>query len=253
MTIKIFSVVNLSNDSPQSDSVVATAKLAIEKIKNLLAQGADFVDIGGRSSGSKTEMISDKTEQKKLEPVFKLIRQEHNLPLSLDTWSAETAIKYLNDIQILNYTSTYFPEALLRAMSHSKCRVVVNYSPAQNPYALRSAIYKPFNINDVMSYFETTLELLHRNKVNVLAIDPNLGVWHPKVANTDKPNIQRMIIEHIPEFKKLAPVFIVAPRIVAPNIRGSLNIDLTKLIISSGVDFIRTHDLEQIKTYLHAE
>lgn len=250
MTIKIFSVINLSKESPQSDSVVTSAQLAFDKIKLLLAQGADFIDIGGRSSGSKTVMVDDSVEQSRLDPVFQLIKQDAALPISLDTWSVQTALKHLDNIQVLNYTSTYYPETLLQALSKSKCKVVVNYSAAENPYALRSAIYKPFDIKRVLGYFETTLEILNKKGVKVLAIDPNLGVWHSQVPNEDKPAIQRMIIEHIPEFKKLAPVFIVAPRIVAPNTRGHLNMDLTKLIIKNGVDFIRTHDLEEIKLYL---
>lgn len=253
MTIKIFSVLNLSNESPQSDSVITSANLAFQKIKSLIASGADYVDIGGRSSGSKTKIIDDITEQNRLEPVFQFTRNEKNLPLSLDTWSIDTALKHLNDIKILNYTSTYFPESFLESVSNSKCQLVINYSSAKNPYELRTAPYKPFDINDVISYFEKTLEKLQKYGVKVLAIDPNLGVWHAKVANADKPDIQKMIIEHIPKFKKLAPVFIVAPRIVSENSKGTLNVDLTKLIISNGVSFIRTHDLEQIKSFVHVE
>lgn len=250
MTIKIFSVINLSKESPQSDSVVTSAEVAFEKIKSLLAEGADFVDIGGRSSGSKTIMVDDATEQSRLKPVFQLTKQAGILPLSLDTWSPETAMKYLDNIQILNYTATHFPEPFLRAVSDSKCKLVLTYCSATNPYVLRSAPCKPFNINEVINYFETTLEFLQKKGVSVLAIDPNLGVWHSGVANTEKPLIQRNIIEHIPKLKKLAPVFIVAPRVVSLNAQGVLNLDLTKLIIAKGVDFIRTHDLEQIKACL---
>lgn len=250
MSTKIFAVLNLSAESPQSDSVVSSAHAACARIHNLLDAGADFVDIGGRSSGSKTIMISDELEQSRLKAVFDLTDSAEILPLSLDTWSPETAIKFLNKIQVLNYTSTDFPEPFLHAVSAAKCKLVLNYSSALNPYALRSAECKPFNQDEVVRYFENKLELLQKNGVNVLAIDPNLGVWHRDVANAEKPQLQRKIIECIPTLKKIAPVFIVAPRIVAVNSPGTLNLELTKMILNQGVDYIRTHDLPQIKTLI---
>jgi hypothetical protein len=67
-------------------------------------------------------------------------------------------------------------------------------------------------------------------------------MWHPEVPDDLKPVFQREIIEAIPKLKKLAPVFIVAPRT-----KGVLNVELVELIISKGIDFLRTHDLVSVK------
>ena len=107
-------------------------------------------------------MISDELEQSRLKAVFDLTDSAEILPLSLDTWSPETAIKFLNKIQVLNYTSTDFPELFLHAVSAAKCKLVLNYSSALNPYALRSAECKPFNQDEVVRYFENKLELLQK-------------------------------------------------------------------------------------------
>ena len=87
---------------------------------------------------------------------------------------------------------------------------------------------------------------LEKKGVNILAIDPNLGMWHPETPNELKPVIQKQIIEAIPEIKKIAPVFIVAPRT-----NNLLNIELVELILSQGVDFIRTHDVVALKETMH--
>ena len=240
--MKLFSVVNLSEESPQADAVVTSADEAVLKVKQLFALGADFIDIGGRSSYSKSLMIDDITEQRRLYPFFELTKQQAIRQLSLDTWSIQTALMYMDHIDVLNYTSTEFPQSLLTALAHSKVKIIINYLSASNPYTLRTTPCQDFNIDLVVAYFEKTIKLLNKNGVGILAIDPNLGMWHPLVPNAQKAVIQKQIIDHIPLLKTLAPVFIVAPRTA-----GSLNSELTQQIISKGADFIRTHDLVQLQ------
>lgn len=240
--IKLFSVVNLSKESPQVDAVVRSPQLAVLKIKQLLNDGADYIDIGGRSSGSKTTILSDKDEQSRLKLPLILSQQQNISALSLDTWSIETALMYLEHVQVINYTSTYFPDSFLSELANARRKVVVNYLPAKNPYDLRNKPYSKFNIHNALTFFEETLSLLSKRNVEVLAIDPNLGMWHPNTPEQEKPRIQEEIIAHIPLFQTLAPVFIVAPRTT-----GVLNTELTSQIISQGVNYIRTHDVIEVK------
>lgn len=239
--MKILSVVNLSKESPQSDSIANSPEDAVLKINRLLKEGADYVDIGGRSSGSKTNMITSNIERKRLAPVFKRMPQQAP-QLSIDTWSIQTALTYLNCVDVVNYTSTAFPDYFLNALANSKRKLIISYLSAENPYQLRTSPCLDFNIDHIILFFEKTLALLHKKQVEVLAIDPNLGMWHPLVPDTDKPRIQQEIIQHIPILRKLAPVLVIAPRTA-----GTLNVELTKTIIEQGVDFIRTHDLKQIQ------
>ena len=239
--MKLFSVINLSEESPQIDALVTTSEAAILKTKQLFALGADFIDIGGRSSFSKSLMIDDATEQRRLSPFFALAKQHAIRRLSLDTWSAQTAIAYLDRIDVLNYTSTQFPSSLVTALANAEIKIIISYLSANNPYALRTAPCLDFNIDLVLAYFEKTIKFLNKKGVSILAIDPNLGIWHPAVPDEKIAGIQQQIIDHIPLLKTLAPVFIVAPRTA-----GALNIELTQRIVSQGTDFIRTHDLAQV-------
>lgn len=240
--IKIFSVVNLSQESPQKDSCVETPQEAIHKMVDLQRLGADYIDIGARSSYSKSEELDDMIEGERLALFFSADRPENFIPMSLDTWSDENACKYLSSISALNYTSTYFPDSLISELANTGCPLVLNYLPAANPYALRKIAYSAPSIKQIMDYFSVTVPYLEKKGVKILAIDPNLGMWHPETPNELKPVFQKQIIEAIPEVKKIAPVFIVAPRT-----NGLLNTELVELILSKGVDFIRTHDVLVLK------
>ena len=244
--IKLFSVINLSKESPQHDSWVASPKEAIQKMRMLQQLGADYIDVGARSSFSKSLEIDDSVEQQRLESFFAMPRPECLALISLDTWSYTNASKYLQNIAVLNYTSTYFPEALTSELANTGCPLILNYLPAANPYALREMSYAPPSIKDIINYFSSTISCLEKKGVNILAIDPNLGMWHPQTPNNLKPIFQKKIIEIIPELKKLASVFIVAPRT-----NNFLNVELVELILSQGVDFIRTHDLVVLKEIIN--
>jgi len=240
--IKIFSVVNLSKESPQKDSHAQSPADALNIMRVLQQMGADYVDLGARSSYSKSEQLDDKIEFERLDSFFAIPRSEGFIPISLDTWSDVNACAFLSKIDVLNYTSTYFPDKLVSDLVSTGCSLVLNYLPATNPYELRKTDYTPPSTEAIFEYFNTMVPKLKKEGVKILAIDPNLGMWHPDVPEDLKPIFQRNIIETIPKLKKLAPVFIVAPRT-----KGFLNIELVELIISKGVEFLRTHDLVAIK------
>jgi len=240
--IKIFSVINLSKESPQQDSWVATPKEAIQKMLALKQLGADYIDIGARSSFSKSMELDDSIEQQRLEYFFSTPRPKCLTSISLDTWSETNALKYLPNIAVLNYTSTYFSEALTSELANTGCPIILNYLPAANPYALRKTTYSPPSPQAIVDYFSVTVPFLEKKRVKVFAIDPNLGMWHPETPHELKPTLQRKIIEAIPELKKIASVFIVAPRT-----NNLLNIKLSEFILAQGVDCIRTHDLLALK------
>jgi len=239
---KIFSVLNLSHESPQKDAYVKSPADAVRKMEILQQGGADYIDVGARSSFAKSEPLDDAIERERLGSFFSFPRAEGLLPLSLDTWSATTASSFLTQIDVLNYTSTDFPDTLIKDLVTTRRKVILNYLPAANPYELRRMSYFPPSTQAIFEYFKAMLARLEKRGVQVLAIDPNLGMWHPDVPEELKPVFQREIIEAIPNLKKLAPVFIVAPRT-----KGVLNVALVELILSKGIDFLRTHDLVSVK------
>jgi len=239
---KIFSVLNLSYESPQKDAYAKSPADAINKMEVLQQLGADYIDLGARSSFSKSEPLDDTIEFERLASFFSIPRKEGFIPLSLDTWSDINACKFLTQIDVLNYTSTSFPDKLISDLKNTHCKIILNYLPAENPYKLRKISYSPPSVEAIFEYFKVMVTKLEKKGVDVLAIDPNLGMWHPEVPDDLKPVFQREIIEAIPKLKKLAPVFIVAPRT-----KGVLNVELVELIISKGIDFLRTHDLVSVK------
>ena len=93
--VRIMGVVNLSPDSFYKDSVITDTKDLAEKVRSMIEQGADLIDIGGASSSPKNiynrEESSVDEEIARASAAFKALREISSVPLSIDTTSAAVA------------------------------------------------------------------------------------------------------------------------------------------------------------------
>lgn len=88
----IMGILNLTDDSFVASSRIATAELALNKAREMIASGATVIDIGAASSRPGALMRDSALELQKLLPAIRLIRSE--LPdcwISVDTFRADVA------------------------------------------------------------------------------------------------------------------------------------------------------------------
>ncbi|HVV54928.1 MAG TPA: dihydropteroate synthase, partial [Mucilaginibacter sp.] len=105
-TPKVMGIINLTPDSFYAGSRKPLLADALQQAAKMLAEGADFLDIGAYSSRPGADDISEQEEMDRLLPVVELIAANHpEAVLSVDTFRsgiAEAAIKagahIINDI-----------------------------------------------------------------------------------------------------------------------------------------------------------
>lgn len=104
----IMGIINLVEDSFSGDGI-SDPDLAISRARQMIADGADIIDAGGESAGTKRAAMGEQEEIDRLCPfVEKFLALENPPPLSINTWrpavaSAVLAIggDILNDIGAL--------------------------------------------------------------------------------------------------------------------------------------------------------
>src|SRR5688572_5869660 len=84
----IMGIVNVTPDSFSDGGRHASPAQAIAHGRQLIAEGADLLDIGGESSRPGAEGVSVDAELGRVMPVIEALRGE-NLPLSIDTVKPE--------------------------------------------------------------------------------------------------------------------------------------------------------------------
>ena len=97
MACKVMGIVNVTPDSFSDGGKYFTPEEAVRRVKNLIADGADIIDIGAESTKPGATPLSWDDEWSRLEPVLTLLkgtvptRQKGTVPISIDTYHPETA------------------------------------------------------------------------------------------------------------------------------------------------------------------
>ena len=87
----IMGVLNVTPDSFSDGGRYNQIDKAVERARELVENGADMIDIGGESTRPGYTPISVEEELSRVIPVIEAITREVPVPLSIDTFKAETA------------------------------------------------------------------------------------------------------------------------------------------------------------------
>jgi dihydropteroate synthase len=123
----VMGIVNLTPDSFYSGSRATSGESAVEYALQLVAEGADLLDLGAESTRPGSEPVSPAEEQDRLLPVIEALRKETSLPLTVDTVRADTAKAALaagadavNDI-----SAGIFDEGMIPLVAEKGCGLVL--------------------------------------------------------------------------------------------------------------------------------
>lgn len=87
----VMGIVNVTPDSFSDGGKYIEATHAIEHAKQLVAAGADLIDIGGESTRPGHDPITLEEELRRVVPIVRALATEIDVPISIDTYKAEVA------------------------------------------------------------------------------------------------------------------------------------------------------------------
>ncbi|MED3714582.1 dihydropteroate synthase [Neobacillus thermocopriae] len=87
----IMGILNATPDSFSDGGKYNRVDLAVERAKEMVANGADIIDIGGESTRPGFEPVSVEEELKRVIPIIEAVSKHVQVPISIDTYKAETA------------------------------------------------------------------------------------------------------------------------------------------------------------------
>ncbi|MBW3114736.1 dihydropteroate synthase [Bacillus sp. MCCB 382] len=91
----IMGILNITPDSFSDGGSFNELSMAVERAKEMVAMGADIIDIGGESTRPGHRFVPAEEEIVRVVPIIEAISQEVNVPISIDTYKAATARKAL--------------------------------------------------------------------------------------------------------------------------------------------------------------
>jgi dihydropteroate synthase len=128
----IMGVVNVTPDSFSDGGKFLDSGSAVEHALQLLAEGADILDLGGESTrpGAKAT-VSSAEEQRRILPVLtEVLRRAPETIISIDTYKADTARAVLDEgAEIINDVSGFtWDSSMLRLMAAETCGCVLMHT-----------------------------------------------------------------------------------------------------------------------------
>jgi len=223
----------------------------------MLKEGADWIEIGGESTGPKSSDVSVDEEMHRVLPIIRMIKKEFSdARVSIDTWKAEVVaaairegVSMVNDVTAGRGSNG----AIFDVIKNSDVSLVLMYAKDATP---RTTI-DPRQYDDVVATIKSFLA--DRKKAAVAAgidskkiiLDPGLGHF---VSGDAKYSFE--ILARLKEFTDLGcPIFISPSRksfLAGPKNLGTADrlpgtIAASALAVMNGAQYIRTHDILEVR------
>jgi dihydropteroate synthase len=185
---RIMGVVNVTPDSFSDGGRYFTPDSAVRRGRDLAAEGADLLDIGGESTRPGAAPVSAQEEIDRVVPVIEALRREIDLPLSVDTTKAAVAraaisagAEFINDISGLRLD----PE-MLQAAAAGGAGVFLMHTRGRPEEMQRDTFYRDL-IGEVVAYLGDSLAMAATAGIcaEKLAIDPGIGFGKSAEGNLE--------------------------------------------------------------------
>jgi len=253
---KIMGIVNITPDSFSQDGLVKGSRnftqAAITQALRMIQQGADMIDIGGESTRPGSLRISSSAEQARIIPAIRYLAKKIRIPISADTYKADTAKKALDaGAAIINTIKGATPsKALLKAIHRYDAGIVLMHMRG-TPRIMQKNIYYLDILNEIIDSLQKSIEICLETgiKSDKIIIDPGFGF-----GKTFEQNL--LILNRLSNFARLrVPILIGTSR--KSFIGGVLQKDTPQRLmgtaatitagIMNGAHIVRVHDVRQIR------
>lgn len=251
----IVGIVNLTSDSFSDGGEFLATEQAIAQAKRLIAEGADWLDLGAESSNPDGEKVSAALEIARLEPVIEALRPS-GIPLAVDTYKSAViahclalGVSMINDI-----TALRGDPASVEVLRSHPVPVVLMFARNQEPRAQRTPGDADRVMEQMRRFFDERIEfLLGRGLVEEqLILDPGMGFF---LGSNPEPSLRVLReLESLRSFGR--PLYIsvsrksfigsiLGGRPPADRAHGTLAAEIWAYL--QGADFIRTHAVAPLR------
>ena len=174
----VMGVVNVTPDSFSDGGEYLEAERAIAHGRELLAEGADILDVGGESTRPGAEPVSAEEEIARVEPVVAALAED-GATVSIDTTKAKVAraalaagATYVNDVSALRFD----PE-LAGVVAESGARCCLMHLGGDSPRTMQDDPRYDDVVSEVKAHLEERISFATANGIaeERIDVDPGIG------------------------------------------------------------------------------
>jgi len=243
----VMGIVNVTPDSFSDGGKYTSTDLAVSHGLELIAQGADILDIGGESTRPGAEPVSLDEELRRVIPVIEALSAVSTVPLSIDTYKPEVmrqaifaGVDIVNDIRALQEIHA------VEIVANSNAGVCLMHMQGM-PQTMQLAPSYQDVVAEVKQFLIERMQVVMSAGIakERIVLDPGFGF-----GKTTAHNIA--LIQHLGEIGELGPLLVglsrksVLGKIAGGDEQQRLHAGLAASVISAmkGAKIVRVHDVK---------
>lgn len=247
---QIMGILNVTPDSFFSESRTPDEEHIAQRVKQMMNDGADMIDIGGYSSRPGADDVSTEEEINRLRRGLRIIRKLYpDVPVSVDTFRADVARMCIEEegADIINDISGGMMD---RQMFRTVAQLHVPYIMMHmqgTPDSMQLAPHYDNLRQEVMLYFAERIDRLCQMGVKDIIVDPGFGFGKTMEHNYE-------LMAHLEDFHVFGlPLLVGISRksmiykLLGGTPQTSLNgtTVLNTIALTKGAHILRVHDVKE--------
>ncbi len=245
----IMGILNVTPDSFYDGGRYLDPQVAVDRAHQMVAEGADIIDIGGQSSRPGSDPVPETEEEDRVLPVVRAVAKSVSAIISVDTYRARIArtaldagAHLINDISALR-----FDPALLGAVAERRAPLILMHMQG-SPRNMQLNPHYEALIDEVFAFLGERLAAAEAGGFppEHLLVDPGIGFGKGTRHNLE-------LLRKLHQFRALGRPMVVGTsrksfigRILGADVDDRLEgtAATVAIAISQGADIIRVHDVQ---------
>jgi len=247
----VMGILNVTPDSFFDGGKYATLDKVMVRVDEMIAEGVDIIDIGGESSRPGSDRISIQEELDRILPVVSKIRDNYDIPISIDSMKSDVVEELLPfKIDIINDISSLSDNNFINILKKTDTYICLMHmiedpSTMQNDPSYRNVT------EEVFKYLEEKSTYCSENGISSkkIIIDPGFGFGKTLDHNYELlKNLDKFIeinINILVGISRKSMIGNLLNKGLDKRLFGSLSAAVISLIKHAKI--IRTHDIRETK------
>ena len=245
----VMGVLNITPDSFYDGGRYEEMKSIMSHVEKMVQEGAKVIDIGGMSTRPGAKIISSTEEIDRILPATIEIRKSFpDIFISIDTVYAETAHKTLEaGADLINDISAFqIDEELINVVAKYKAGYILMHMQ-NNPIDMQDRPQYEDVVREIMHFFISRTQSLHKRGVHEIIIDPGFGFG--KTIDHNYEILQKLSVFRILKYPLLSGVSRKSMLYKYLDINPEEALPATSIAnyisLCQGASLLRVHDVKE--------
>ncbi len=251
-TPRVMGILNVTSDSFYAESRKVSVQGILERVGEMVDEGADIIDVGGCSTRFGIELTSEEVELNRIRLALTVIRKHWpSIPVSVDTFRskvAEVAVNELGADMINDVTGGSMDKDLFKTVASLQVPYVLSHIQG-TPTTMQVKPHYENLMKEVMEYFSEKTARLRDAGLNDIVLDPGFGFGKTLEQNYE-------LLRRLSDFQLFdLPLLVGVSRKsmiykllnLAPEASLNGTTALNTLALMQGAHILRVHDVAEAR------